>query len=189
MKARYYLYVDETGQLQGRFVVAVALFEATDEQAIAEMLQSAETNSRKLARKWVRTPISSKRDYLTEIASICRRTSLQAFYAFFDDSDDYALKLTATLAATILAFSAEPDSRFTIVVDGLNAVERERVSRFLRRHTLPFRRDVRGGRDDHNPFLRLADAIAGFIRHRDLDEPYTVSLWEQLGPHVTQLRA
>ncbi len=188
-KAKYYLYVDETGQLQGRFVVAVALFDGADEEAIGEMLQSAETSSRKLARKWVRTPVPSKLDYLTEVASVCRKTSLQAFYVLFDDASDYALKLTAAIAATILAFPAEPESKFTIVVDGLNAAERERVSRFLRRHTLPFRRDVRGGRDDNNPFLRLADAIAGFIRHKDLDEPYTGLLLEQLGPHLTQLRA
>lgn len=172
-KPKYYLYVDETGQTLGKFVIAVVLFDAADAQSVADLLLAAEDTSRKLARKWVRTPVPSKQGYLTEIISLCRKTSVQFFYAAFDDGDDYAVKLTATLVAAIQAFSAEADAKFTIVVDGLNAAERERVSRFLRRHTLPYRREVRGGRDDNNPYLRLADAIAGFVRHAYFEEPYT----------------
>lgn len=52
----------------------------------------------------------------------------------------------------------------TVFVDGLKRSERHRFSAGLKRLNVRVRK-VRGVRKDENdPFIRLADAIAGFVR-------------------------
>jgi len=67
----------------------------------------------------------------------------------------------------------------SIFIDGLNERERERVAKGLRR--LAARRilfdKVRGLRDESSALIRLADALAGFIRDWEEGQPYTEKLF------------
>lgn len=42
---------------------------------------------------------------------------------------------------------------------------------------------IRGGRDESEPLLRLADSIAGFVADQHRDRPYSKPIWERLRPH------
>ncbi|MFL5243708.1 MAG: hypothetical protein ACJ8FY_16520 [Gemmataceae bacterium] len=52
------------------------------------------------------------------------------------------------------------DYRVTIVIDGLSAVSRQRITRDLRRLKIIYDKVV-GGREQSSALLRLADALAG----------------------------
>ena len=52
----------------------------------------------------------------------------------------------------------------TILVDGLARSERQRFARRLRQHRIVIDK-VRGLKDESDALIRLADALAGFVRH------------------------
>lgn len=185
-KPKYYLFVDETGQhTQGQmFVVAVACFDATEAEALAGTLLSSEATTKKGQRKWVRTSVVVRQAYLKDVMTLCQRTGLRFYYRVYGDGTDYINRTSEAVVAAIQANQPESEASLVIVIDGLNPEERQRVSRSLRRHTLPYSRTVRGGRDESTPFIRLVDALAGYVRHAHCDEPYTKPLWQQLRPYL-----
>ena len=70
-----------------------------------------------------------------------------------------------------------------VVVDGLNQAEGVRIRQALKRHGVSWRNIV-GGRDDAEPILRLADALAGFLRDVQENEGSALSRWTRLAPFM-----
>ena len=189
-KAKYYLYIDETGQhTRGEmFVVAVACFEGVNAQSIADTLTHIEeVKTNKGLRKWVRTPIAVRRLFLQEVVSIARQGKIKFYYKIYSDGTDYLPRTRETIAAAIRAHQPQLHADLIVVVDGLNSEGREVVRRTLRRHSFPYSRTVRGGRDESSPYIRLVDSMAGFVRHAYLREPYTQECWEQFRPYLQKL--
>lgn len=65
-----------------------------------------------------------------------------------------------------------------IMIDGLNAKERGRVSKGLKERGIK-RRKLIGGRDESSALLRLADAMAGFLRDYEEGQSYVQDLYRQ----------
>jgi hypothetical protein len=63
----------------------------------------------------------------------------------------------------------------TVIIDGLNDKERDVVREELKKLKIKYRK-IRGMKDEQNIFLRLSDAMAGFLREVHEGETYTKGL-------------
>ncbi len=172
MTSKYYCYADETGQdTNGRFfLVAVVIKESEKIENLEKQLLSLEKSSGKRIAKWRRTDLKAKKLYLngllelTELwGSIC--------YSSYENAKNYTPLVSLTIAKALL--QKTPDDRIVrIIIDGLNNKERDVVRSELKK--LKIRYDnIRGMRDESSVFLRLSDAIAGFLREVWEKVPYT----------------
>lgn len=159
---KLYCYVDETGQdTKGKlFLVAVIVLEK-DQDLLRKGLEKIERLSKKGMRKWFHTNIARRQKYIEElIVSGIFQGSI--FYSRYQDSKAY-LDLTIFTVAKAIFCKARIPYETTIIVDGLNQLERHRFAGGLRRLNVTVRK-VRGGREQSDALLRLVDAIAGFVR-------------------------
>jgi len=159
---KLYCYVDESGQdTEGRlFLVAVVVL-AHEQEAFREKLEAIEKRSRKGGRKWFHTNTERRLAYLREIIESKLFTG-GVFYSHYMDSKAYFDLTVLTTAKAIVTKAREPYET-TVFVDGLNRSERQRFAAGLRRLNIKIRK-VRGVRDESEVFIRLADAMAGFVR-------------------------
>jgi hypothetical protein len=84
------------------------------------------------------------------------------FYSHYSQTKEYTRLTIATTANAILEI-AEDEYEATIIIDGLNKTERITVATGLRKQHIHVRK-VRGVADESDALIRLADAMAGFIR-------------------------
>jgi len=187
-RQKLYLYVDESGQeSQGEFfTVAVAMVNAKVKAEIEMALIQAERVAGKGLEKWVSISPVRRARYLESILPVLGSIA-PIYYRKHGSGTAYLQWTTATVVAAIQHAQPEAFSHITVVIDGLNVKERQQVSRLLRQHTLPYRRDVRGGRDESSPFIRLADALAGFIRHVHRENSYATQLWKSYAQYFHQV--
>ncbi|OGL68926.1 hypothetical protein A3B21_04590 [Candidatus Uhrbacteria bacterium RIFCSPLOWO2_01_FULL_47_24] len=99
------------------------------------------------------------------------------FYSKYEDGKSY-LDLTIFTTAKAILQKAKHPYETTIMVDGLLQSEWHRFAAGLRRLNIEVRK-VRGGREQSDPLLRLADAIAGFVRDATEGDEVMVELYEQ----------
>jgi len=66
----------------------------------------------------------------------------------------------------------------TVIVDGLSGRDVDRFKTRLRGSGVNVRK-VRGARDESEPIVRLADAVAGFVRDFLQGQPYAPKLYEK----------
>ena len=80
--------------------------------------------------------------------------------------------------------------RAYIMVDGLRDKDRSQISKTLHQEGIR-RRKLRGMREQSSAFLRLADAMAGFIRDYEEGESYAQDLYRQFEDQriITKLQA
>lgn len=84
-------------------------------------------------------------------------------FAIYRDTDDY-LTLTVETIARALKRTQTSDCKVTVLIDALPKAHRNIVSNGLRAFGIRTRK-VRGVRkDEHDPLIRLADAICGLVR-------------------------
>ncbi|TAN34012.1 hypothetical protein EPN28_00685 [Patescibacteria group bacterium] len=168
---KYYCYVDETGQdTEGKlFLVSVIILEK-ERDAIKEKLKNIEKESGKGVHKWSKARRRSRISYLRLIlGSGLLRNS--AFFSKYEDSKAY-VDLTILSTAKAISQRAEKEYTATVLVDGLKREERGRFAAGLRKLRIKVRK-VRGARDESDVFVRLADAIAGFMRDKtEEEEPF-----------------
>lgn len=74
------------------------------------------------------------------------------------------------------AQTTESKGTFYVMVDGFKAAELHRVKSGFKARSLHFKKIV-GGRDESEPLLRLADALAGFLGDVRKEKPYTKEVW------------
>jgi hypothetical protein len=185
---RLYAYVDESGQDTGGryFIVAVIL---ADQQAVSDLEEQLARIERETGksrrhgvRKWTDTRGKEKVAYLTRLLSLSQLEH-GVFYASFTNTTNYTALTTQTIAQAI-AEKATTAYRVHIMIDGLNAKERGRVSRGLHERGIK-RRKLIGGRDESSALLRLADAMAGFLRDYEEGQPYAHDLYHRfVGQHI-----
>jgi hypothetical protein len=65
-----------------------------------------------------------------------------------------------------------------VIVDGLRGQDVDRFKRSLRQLHVNVRK-VRGARDESEPIIRLADAVAGFVRDFLEGQNYATKLYEK----------
>lgn len=175
-------FVDETGQdSRGRFfLVSVVIAERSSLDQLREQLVELERTTKKGKKKWRRTRPDQRTQYLDGLVPILKEIA-PVYWRTFVDSASYPLR---TAEATIAAITHRDPARtalLVVVVDGLNWQERNAFARVFRQHQRRWQK-LTGARDETDPVIRLADALAGFLRDRHENQPYTHRAWKTLEP-------
>ena len=160
---KLYCYVDESGQdTEGRLFLVSVVVLGQDLEPFQKQLEEIELSSRKGNRKWFHSNAKRREAYIREI--IERKPFRGSiFYSYYEDSKAYFDLTVFSTAKAVLNKACGPYET-TVLVDGPKRSERHRFSAGLRRLNIRVRK-VRGVRKDENePLIRLADAIAGFVR-------------------------
>ncbi len=159
---KIYCYVDESGQeTQGKiFLVSVVIVES-DREHLAQLLQDIEKKSEKGTGKWTKTKDSRRKAYIE--ATLSQRSFQgKLFYCQYRSTREY-VKLTVSATASAIQKYIQGDYKATVIVDGLHREERHTFAVSLRQHGIRTEK-VRGADEQKDPFVRLADALCGFIR-------------------------
>lgn len=176
-----YCYVDESGQHTEGDVFSVAAVivntvEARDK--VEHMLMKIEGTTGKGSAKWAKTYYPKKVQYLRAIATI---TDLKGclFYSIYTDTQDY-VSLTVDTIAQAVRRHAIGKYKVRVVIDGLRKrAEQQQIAKRLKQEGVAYKK-VRGAKDENSPWIRLADAIAGFSRDAYEGKPYTQNLYSEM---------
>lgn len=182
MARKLYVYADESGQdTEGRLftVAAVGVF-AEEQERYRQLLEHIEKESGKGKRKWTRANPRQRRAYMEAVLQL-RAFHGRLFCARFRDTMAYERCMLETVAESVNRMAAGQPCDATLLIDGLPRNLRHRSAAALRRQ-LPRERvrieKVRGLNEQSDPLMRLADALAGLVRHAMLDRPEAVRLFD-----------
>lgn len=156
-------YVDETGQdTGGAFFLVAVVVTAEERNKLTALLERIEQTSGKGRVKWTKTEKSARLAYIRIVlAQPMLKGSL--FYAHYHHTTQYVPLTVLTTARAILAVAPD-DYRATIFIDGLPR-SKERWFGSELRHLRIATKKVRGvRREENDALMRLADALAGFVR-------------------------
>ncbi len=163
-KQKLYCYVDETGQdTEGDFfLVAVVIFDADRKDELYRWLLEIEKSTEKREQKWTRASWEERRDY---ISSILNNSAFAGIFYFssYRDTVAYDDLMILSIAKAMNAHVASSEYIAIILIDGLPWTQKLKFSRILRKFRVKFRK-IHGANDKYDPFVRLADALAGFVR-------------------------
>lgn len=162
-KQKLYCYVDETGQdTKGRFFLVAIVITGKERDELMTGLEKIEIESKKGISKWKKTSPQRRLAYMQSVLSnpLCQD---KISYASFSGRQDYQeLTIIATSKAIV---SSAPVTNYeaSVYVDGLTRTDRFVVGAGLRHRHVRVKQ-VRGLTDEASSIIRLADAVAGFIR-------------------------
>lgn len=178
MVTKLYCFVDETGQdTEGKlFLVAVVLKEQEHIMSIQNKLEKIEKSTKKNLLKWTKTPFKVSKHYLDELMRL-KELKEAIFYSTYHNTKSYTVLTAQTIAKAVFARKVD-DYRVNIIIDGLNKKEMEKVRKELKKLKVHYKK-IKGMRDEQNVFLRLADAIAGFLRDYVEKQTYTKFLFRK----------
>jgi hypothetical protein len=132
--------------------------------------------SGKQARKWAKARPRHRESYIQRVIGQ-RELSGHLYYSYYRDTRTY-IDLTILSTAKAILDAARDPYQATIFVDGLGRPERHRFSAGLRKLRVRVNK-VRGVKDQSEEFIRLADAVAGFVRDALQGDPAMQALFEQ----------
>ena len=159
---KLYCYVDETGQdTKGKLFLVSVVITRSERERLRAKLRKIEQMSGKGIKKWTKATRVQRKKYIDIVISD-KDFVENIFYSRYSDTHAY-IDLTILTTAKALLDRAKPPYETTIFVDGLRRTERHRFAAGLRRLKVKVRK-VRGIREQSDEFIRLADAVAGFIR-------------------------
>lgn len=163
MTKKLYCYVDETGQdTKGKFfLVALVLKDNESLLDLEKKLIGIENRSGKKLLKWKEINKKVKEVYLRELLQV-KELKDSIFYSIYEETKEYFKLTSLTIAESVLSKEIE-DYTVTIIIDGLNDKEMEIVRSELKKLRIRYRK-IRGMKDEQSVFLRLSDAMAGFLR-------------------------
>ena len=160
---RLNLYVDESGQdTRGLlFIVAVVAVEKSDE--LSRLCESFERTSGKGKKKWSGARKDKRLAYLR--AAISGAASLKAilFYSVFRVTTDYDEATIAGIKKLVRRLSPF-NFKVYVYVDGLGKKKCSRYKTCLRKRGYPVEKVSGIRKDENDPLIRLADAVAGASR-------------------------
>ena len=158
-RQRYDLYVDESGQdTKGElFVVAVVATENSDE--FRQYCESLEQSSGKGKVKWRSAQKMRRLDYLRSIMLDNSIHKFILFYRVFRRITDYDSATIDGIASAIRKLRPL-GSHVYVHVDGLPKSKRHVYKTRLRQLSCPVKK-VTTVKDENEPIIRLADALAG----------------------------
>ena len=164
-RTKLYAYADESGQDTHGVLFLVAVVVVSDERdALLDWLEGVEQDTRKGRVPWHRTRPRARAAYVERVLSD-RRMLGALFYAAHRMAGAVPYRtLTLDTVADALEWRAGGRPyKATVVIDGLRREEVRAVGIELRRRRIPAKK-VRGARDESHALVRLADALAGFVR-------------------------
>lgn len=162
-KQKFYAYVDESGQdTKGALFLVAVVVTGSERDALRQRLSEIERASGKLAHKWTKTHSTARAEYIARVFAI-PALARHLFYSSYRGAKTYVDLSILSTAKALNAAASSSAYEATIFVDGLGKTERHRFAGGLRRLRVSVRK-VRGLKDESDEFIRLADAIAGFVR-------------------------
>jgi hypothetical protein len=183
---KLYCYVDETGQdTEGMLFIVVSVVVARDRDQLDRYLEETERTSGIGKKKWVRaksTP-TSRDQYLESIITGDFKNKI--FYSRYSNTGTgtYEYLTVLAIAKSVTMYREKhrigDDYKVSITIDGLKGSEGLRVGRELRELGIKSRK-IRGARDQSEPFIRLADRIAGLVRDTDNNKQAYSAVKQQL---------
>ena len=160
-KQKLYCYVDESGQdTEGRFFLVAVVITGNSRDELQQKLEEIEHRTRKGRVKWHRTGLSRRLVYIRSILDLPEMFGALDF-AQYANSKAY-LDLTVDAIAGVMERQPAYD-RLSVIVDGLLPGEIAKFKLRLNERRVHARKIV-GVRDESDPLIRLADALAGFVR-------------------------
>ena len=169
-KSRYDLYVDESGQdTRGRsFYVAVIAIEDSDK--FRQLCEATEEISGKRNTKWGKSDKNKRLVYLRTVIQHAASGNVKLFYNVFRNTTNYDAATIEGIAKSIRALRPT-GSRVYVYIDGLTKTKRGDYKTRLRKSSCPVRKVSGIRKDENEPLIRLADAVAGasrdLLEHRD----------------------
>jgi hypothetical protein len=162
-KTKLLCFVDETGQdTYGKFfLVFGVLLEQENKDVLEAVLEKVEKDTGKNKYKWKNTDNKLKEKFLQEIIKVDGLKQI-LFYSIYKETKKYNY-YTALTISKVVNVSVSGDYFVTVVIDGLNKKEADLMRINLRGLGVKYK-TIRGMRDEQSVFLRLADALAGFVR-------------------------
>jgi len=173
---KIYCYVDESGQdSKGKFFIVSVVITKKDQDHLSELLLSVEKKTGK-TRKWSRERKEINIQYLTEILK-SKDFKNRIFYSLYKNTKSYKELTILTVASSINEVKQENNYKANVFIDGLVKPEINRVGTGLRQIGIKTEK-IQGARDESNPFIRLADAVAGLIGRNQKGSDYTKTIIE-----------
>lgn len=169
MTQKLYVDSDESGQdTEGRlFVVATGVLPAEEQERHRQLLERIERDSGKGKRKWTQATPRQRRPYMESILQLTAFHG-RLLYARFLETLDYERCMLNTIASSVTHVAEGQPCKATILIDGLPKSLRARSAAALReqlpRERIPIDK-VRGLNEQSDPLIRLADSVAGMVRH------------------------
>lgn len=161
-KQKLYCYVDETGQdTGGLFFLVSVVITGRGRDGLRAKLCTIERTSGKKQKKWKLTRPDNRKRYLESVFLIKKLTG-HLYFASYKDTKTYVDLTILSIAKALHGFTSNP-YEVTVLVDGLKQSEQFRFAAGLRKLKVKVRK-VRGLKDEADEFIRLADALAGFVR-------------------------
>ena len=179
---KLYCYVDETGQdTKGRLYIVVAVATTEPREQLYEALEAAEHESGKGKRKWHHNSTQKRDSYIAK--TLQAGIHLHVYYQVFEGPElSYEMTTVLATANAINSFVQRENItnyKATIIIDGLPRSMQGRVGKLLRNSGIKTK-SVRGERDETNPGIRLADAVAGLLRQSYQGDAHFQAIKEEL---------
>lgn len=162
---KLYCYVDESGQdTKGElFLVAIVISDKRQLDSLEQRLLELEKETGKRTRKWGWLNVEEKAQYLQSILGI-KELHHSIFYSVCKNSKEYTRLTASSIARAILArINGSGDYKASIFIDGLKGRENEVVRREIKKFRVNYAK-IRGLDHRKSALIRLADAMAGFLR-------------------------
>lgn len=162
---KLYCYVDETGQdTNGElFIVAIVIADNRREE-FEKQMEKLETSSRKYLRKWQKSKKKERLTYIQAALNIVKNYGTFYFVKFGKGvGTNYYPLMTYAIAKTLYEKLGQNPVSYSLIVDALTLKQRLILGADLRKLGISIAK-IRGKRDESDAILRLADALAGFVR-------------------------
>ena len=163
VKQKLYCYVDESGQdTKGDVFIVSVVVTGKERDELLTLCEEIEEKSGKQKDKWGKAKHKRRLDYIKQIFSN-KIFKEKLRYSVYHEQPTYDLA-TITAIAKAVHFK-EPDEYTTLIyVDGLSKNKRQEYGSELRKLGVSTRKVQGVNKDENNALIRLADAVAGFVR-------------------------
>jgi hypothetical protein len=158
-----YCYVDETGQdTLGEFFIVSVVVSGSNRDWLTAKLEHIEKVSGKGKVKWMKVRGRPRLAYVKAVlSSIAFKNAL--YFSLYKGTKSY-MALTVLSTAKAIISAAPERSQTTVYVDGLPRPRLRWFGTELRRLSVRSSKVVGVRREETEALIRLADAMAGFIR-------------------------
>ncbi len=154
------LYVDESGQNTRGQLFTVAVVAVEDSDKFRQLCEFLEETSGKGKKKWASAKRSRRLDYLRAVTQEAAGLNVTLFCSVFYKRTDYDAATIEGIAKAIRRLNLS-NSDMYVYVDGLAKAKRSAYKTGLRQLGFPVKKVIRVAKDENEPLIRLADALAG----------------------------
>jgi hypothetical protein len=175
---KLYCYTDETGQdTKGKFfLVSIVLSDKEKIEELKIVIGKLEEET-KGKTKWTKTDNKKKLLFLKEFFNldILRK---HLYYSVYENTTAYTPLTAMAISKAVIYKTKNYHGKYkvNIAIDGLRKKDKEIIRKELKSLDIKYNKIKLGLKDEQDILLRLADALAGFIRDYLENEKYAVDL-------------